>query len=133
MRVKHVDSENHKHLRLFSWNKSMYRWNQAYRLCAALFYFYLLPRSVHLMYHEEPFKVLSNEIENSKRMMVMLGWLSIMARRDGQDARGLRIYFSSIWPESYINTHKEKITWRHLRKNKRSLSLTTKNMYHDIT
>ena len=47
-------------------------------------------------------------ITDSKRMMVMLGWLSITARRDGQDARGLRIYFSSIWPESYMNTHKKK-------------------------
>lgn len=64
-------------------------------------------------------------ITDSKRMMVMLGWLSITARSDGQDARGLRIYFSSIWPESYMDTHKKK-SLKTLEKKKRSLSLTTK-------
>lgn len=50
-------------------------------------------------------------IIDSKRMIMILGWLSTTAKREGQDARGLRIYFSNIWPEK-LHEHSSKITRR---------------------
>lgn len=48
-------------------------------------------------------------ITDSKRMMMRLGWLSTTAEREGQDIRGLRMYFSSICPEK-LYEHSWKIT-----------------------
>lgn len=48
-------------------------------------------------------------ITDSKRMMMTLGWLSTTAKREGQDARGFRIYFNSICPEKLYG-HSSKIT-----------------------